>query len=39
MSAVSMDHLIGGGQQRFRKCEAEVLDGFEVDDQFEFRCL
>src|SRR6516164_2885770 len=35
MSGVSLNDLVGGGQQRFRDGEAEGLGGFEVDDQFE----
>ena len=34
-----MDHLVGGGQQRFRDGEAERLGGFEVDDEFELARL
>jgi hypothetical protein len=32
----SLDHLVGGSQQRFGDGEAERLCGLEVDDQFEF---
>src|SRR5215475_14561177 len=31
----SLDHLIRGGQQRFRDGEAEGLGGLEVDDEFQ----
>jgi len=31
-----LDHLIGGGEQRFRDRKAERLRCFEVDDQFNF---
>jgi hypothetical protein len=31
-----LDHLIGGGQQRFRDGKAERLGGFEVDHQLDF---
>ena len=30
-----LDHLIGGGQERFRYGEAERLGGFEIDDEFK----
>src|SRR6516164_2618432 len=36
MSAVSLDHLIGSGQQRFRDGETKRLGCFEVDDHLDF---
>src|SRR5262249_15510480 len=39
MSVVSLNDLVGGGQQRFRNCEAERLGGFEVDGQLDFYSL
>jgi hypothetical protein len=33
------DHLVGGGEQRFRDGEAECFGGLEVDDALEFRGL
>jgi hypothetical protein len=39
MSVVSLDHLVGRCQQRFRDGEAEGLGGFEVDDKIEFGWL
>jgi hypothetical protein len=31
-----LDHLVSGGQQRFRDGEAERFGGLEVDDKFDF---
>jgi len=36
LTGVLLDHLVRGGQQRFRDGEAEGLGGLEVDHQFEF---
>src|SRR6516164_8960958 len=38
-SGVSLNNLIGGGQQRFRDGEAERFGCFEIDDQFDLRDL
>ena len=37
MSAASLDHLVGRGQQCLWDGEAERLGSLEVDDEFEFR--
>src|SRR5262245_26776139 len=34
--AASLDHLVGGGEQRLGHVEAEHPRGLSVDDQFEF---
>jgi hypothetical protein len=39
MFVVSLNDLIGGGQQRFRDGETERLGGFQVDDRINFRDL
>ena len=31
-----LDHLVGGGQERFRDGDAERLGSLEVDDEIEF---
>src|SRR5277367_4187872 len=36
MSAVSLNYLVGGRQQRFRDGKAERLGGLEVDDKLNF---
>jgi hypothetical protein len=32
-----LDHLVGGGQQRFWYCKTERLGGFQVDHRLVFR--
>src|SRR5215471_6429240 len=39
MSAVSLNHLVGGGQQCFRDGEAESVGRVEIDDELELRRL
>src|SRR5262245_38740281 len=37
--ALLFDHLVGAGEQRRRRLDAERLSGVEVDDQLDFRGL
>src|SRR5215470_884905 len=39
MRAVSLDQLVGAGEQRWREGEAEYLGGGQVDNKFEFSRL